>query len=175
MALIKERKSIAPHAYSLIILAILGINGLFTSAAGQDRTGRPSRKHRRAEPKTKSSTPEPMTVILTILSEPAGCQVLLNGEEKGTTNGDGRLEINKLALAVYSVEVRKPGYVSVSRSFQAGTDPPTLQFKLIASLDAEQKTFDGLVSAGQLVGPSSPNALQFVGDLHAKYPDRVEV
>jgi tetratricopeptide (TPR) repeat protein len=116
-----------------------------------------------------------MTVILTILTDPPGCQVLINGEAKGNTNSEGRLIFPRLPLAHYEVEVRKDGFGSMKKGFQAGTESPTLVFKLIASLDDQVNQFNQLVGAGKLTGPESPNAFDLVSGVSAKYPDRAEL
>jgi len=116
-----------------------------------------------------------MTVILTILTDPPGCHVLINGEAKGATNTEGKLVFAKLPIAHYEVEVRKDGFSPMKKGFQAGTESPTLVFKLKASLDDEVGRFNQLVGAGKLTGPESPNAFDLVSDLSAKYPDRSEV
>jgi tetratricopeptide (TPR) repeat protein len=116
-----------------------------------------------------------MTVILTILTDPPGCQVLLNGEAKGSTNSDGKLVFAKLPIAHYDIEVRKAGFGPMTKGFQAGTESPTLVFKLKASLDAEVSQFNQLVAAGKLTGPESPSAFDLLTDLSVKYPDRAEV
>jgi tetratricopeptide (TPR) repeat protein len=116
-----------------------------------------------------------MTVILTVLTDPPGCQVLINGDSKGVTNAEGKLVFTKLPLAHYDVEVRKDGFSTMKKGFQAGSESPTLVFKLIASLDDEVSQFNQLVGAGKLMGPDVPNAFDFLSSLSAKYPDRPEV
>src|SRR5262249_8855859 len=142
--------------------------------SAQDPNGRPS-SSRRKKPSAKSVVPEAMTVILTILTDPPGCRVLINGEAKGTTNSEGKLVFPKLPLAHYEVEVRKDGFGSMKKGFQAGTESPTLVFKLKASLDDEVSRFNQLAAASRLIGPESPNAFDLLNDLSAKYPDRPEV
>jgi tetratricopeptide (TPR) repeat protein len=116
-----------------------------------------------------------MTVILTILTDPPGCQVLINGEAKGVTNSEGKLVLAKVPLAHYDVEARKDGFSSMKKGFQAGTESPTLVFKLQANLDNEVNQFNELVASAKLTGPESPNAFDLLSDLSAKYPDRAEV
>jgi tetratricopeptide (TPR) repeat protein len=101
--------------------------------------------------------------------------VLINGEAKGATNSEGKLILTKLPLAHYDVEVRKDGFGSMKKGFQAGTESPTLVFKLIANLDDQVSRFNQLIEASRLTGPQSPNAFDLVADLSAKYPDRTEV
>jgi tetratricopeptide (TPR) repeat protein len=144
----------------------------------QDPTGRPSSgstPSRRRKPPVKPVVPEPMTVILTILTEPSGCQVLINNEDKGLTSAEGKLVLSKLPMAHYDIEVRKEGFEAMKKAFLAGTDSPTLVFKLRASLDNEVSQFNQLVAAAKLTVPESPNAFDLVSDLSAKYPDRAEV
>lgn len=145
-----------------------------TICTAQDANGRPS-SSKRKKPSGKPGVPEAMTVILTILTDPPGCQVLLNGEAKGTTNSEGKLVFAKLPIAHYDVEVRKNGFGPMKKGFQAGTESPTLVFKLKASLDEEVGQFNQLVAAGKLTGPESPNAFDLVTDLSTKYPERSEV
>src|SRR5262245_33532029 len=141
----------------------------------QDPTGRPSSSSRRKKAPSKAAVPESMTVILTILTDPPGCQVLINGEAKGATNAEGKLVFPKLPIAHYEVEVRKDGFGSMKKGFQAGTESPTLIFKLKLSLDEEVSQFNQLVAAGKLTPPDSPNAYELVNSLSAKYRDRPEV
>ncbi|HYL99907.1 MAG TPA: tetratricopeptide repeat protein, partial [Blastocatellia bacterium] len=75
----------------------------------------------------------------------------------------------------YKVAVRKAGFISANKSFQTGSDTPTLVFKLRADLDDQVKQFDALVVSGKLIGPGTPNAFDFVRELASKYPDRPEV
>src|SRR5262249_10318397 len=141
--------------------------------SAQDPTGRPSSRRKKAP--AKPVVPEAMTVILTILTDPPGCQVLMNGEVKGKTNAESKLVFTKLPLAHYDVEVRKDGFGSMKKGFQAGSESPTLVFKLKASLDDLVSQFNQLIAAGKLTGPESPNAFELVNDLLPKYPDRPEV
>src|SRR5262245_58091106 len=92
--------------------------------SAQDPNGRPSSSSRRKKPPAKPVVPEAMTVILTILTDPPGCQVLINGEAKGTSNAEGKLVFTKLPVAHYDVEVRKDGFSSTKKGFQAGTESP---------------------------------------------------
>lgn len=152
---------------------------LASTAYAQDPTGRPtgssssSKKHK---PKSKTPvTPEKVTVLLTVVTDPPGCQVFLNGEEKGVSDDEGKLKIDKLDLGNYTVEARKDGYMPEKKPFQAGEGTPTLVFKLTVSLDEQTQQFDQLVVGGKLAPPASPNAFDLVQDLAAKYPDRTEV
>jgi hypothetical protein len=120
---------------------------LVTAVSGlaQDPTGRPkesppantpnplsTNKPATARPKKsgRPATPPPATVRLTILTEPPDSAVLINGNKRGVTNAEGKIEFAKLALGQYKVEVRKEGFVSASKIFNAGPDSPTLVFKL---------------------------------------------
>ena len=47
--------------------------------------------------------------MLTVLTEP-GSEIYVNGEARGITNSEGKVQFDKLALGHYSIEVRKePG------------------------------------------------------------------
>jgi tetratricopeptide (TPR) repeat protein len=91
------------------------------------------------------------------------------------TNGEGKIQIEKLALGSYSIEARKDGYVSSIRGFQAGPEAPTIVFKLQPDISGFTKQFDELVAAGKIAGPETPNALAVVNELAGKYPDRPEL
>jgi tetratricopeptide (TPR) repeat protein len=114
------------------------------------------------------------TVILTVLTEPPLAAVYINGERRGATNGEGRIQFEKLPVGHYSVEVKKEGYHPMLRGFEAGSESPTLVFKLEPNLEDILKEFDGLVAAGKLSGPNSPNAMELIERLSAKYPGRPE-
>jgi tetratricopeptide (TPR) repeat protein len=119
--------------------------------------------------------PQPITVILTVLTDPPGSSVILNGDDRGVTSEEGKIQFEKLALGQYTVEVKKAGFRPASRVFQAGTDSPTLVFKLEPDLDDVVKEFDSLVSQGKLAGAESPNAYELVGRVSSEHPDRPEV
>jgi tetratricopeptide (TPR) repeat protein len=85
------------------------------------------------------------------------------------------MQFEKLPLGRYTVEVRKDGYRPALRGFQAGTDSPTLVFKLEPSLDDVAKEFDSLVQGGKLVGPETPNASDLFASIAVKYPDSPEL
>jgi len=160
---------------SLAILIVIPITCL-----GQDPSGRPPEGPSRNPKRTPKRTPPkpdpgPITVILTVLSDPPDSAVFLNGEPRGATNGEGKIQLDKLPLGSYSVEVRKDGYKSMLRPFQAGSDSPTLVFKLEPNLEDAVKQFDALVASGKLAGPASPNAFDLTDGLTAKFPDRPEV
>jgi tetratricopeptide (TPR) repeat protein len=122
----------------------------------------------------KTPPPAP-TVIFTVLSEPAGSEVFLNGNRRGTTNAEGKFVIDKLALGQYTVEVKKEGYHPSSQIFNAGTESPTLVFKLEPALEDALKEFDALIAAGNLMGTDQLNALHMVTQLSTKYPARPEI
>src|ERR1044071_9696706 len=154
--------------------------GVLVPGVGQDPAGRPTvnpTKSPKKPPKRPPTRPEPqpVTIMLTVLTEPPESTVLINGEARGTTNGEGKLSIDKMPLGRYSVEVRKDGFNPMLRAFQAGTDSPTLVFKLEPNFDAYVQQFDSLTSQGKLAGPDSPNALELVTGLINKFPERPEV
>jgi lipoprotein NlpI len=142
----------------------------------QDPTGRPTRPSKKPAKTTPRRTEAaPATVTLTVLTDPPEASVLVDGEERGASNGEGRLVIDRLRLGHYGIEVRKEGYRPMTRGFNAGTEAPTLVFKLEPDLDPFVAQFDQLVTAGKLTGPDSPNALAIVNDLSTRFPERPEV
>jgi tetratricopeptide (TPR) repeat protein len=143
-----------------------------TRGRPQDPTGRPESKNKGKKP-PKPLTP--LTVILTVLTDPPGSQVLINGEDRGVSNDEGRLTLDKLPLGHYDVEVRKEGFELVKRGFEAGRDSPTLVFKLAPDFDSAAKEFDPLIAAGKLTGPDTPNAFELVSRLSNSFGDRPEV
>ena len=158
-------------------LAVLLVLALTASGLAQDPTGRPDPKGKKPpvkKPPVKTE-PVPITVTLTVLTTPPGSTVLVNGEERGVTNGDGKIQFEKLPLGHYSVEVRKVGYNPMLRGFEAGTESPTLVFKLEPNLDDHIRDFNGLVSSGKLAGPASPNAFELLEKLTMTYGDRAEI
>lgn len=160
---------------SVVLAAALG-----ATVYGQDPSGRPTDPKGKKPPTTGkrpgATTPETKaTVLLTVLSDPPGSNVFINGEARGKTNAEGKLVLEKLVMGHYSVEVRKEGFASMVRGFEAGADQPTLLFKLEANFDDVNKEFDSLVQDGKLVGPETPNAFELVGRLVKKYPDRPEI
>lgn len=162
-------------AVSLLLLLTLVC---VTAAYAQDPSGRPNPKGKK--PATKKNPmpkgePQPLTVTLTVLTDPPASLVFLNGQSRGATNDEGKIQIDKLPLALYSIEVRKEGYRSLARGFQAGSDSPTLVFKLEVDLEPQLKEFDSLMAAGKLAGPETPNALEFLGTLTKRYGERAEV
>jgi len=145
----------------------------------QDPTGRPTDPKNKKNPGTTKKQPvkpaEPFTVTLTVLTTPPGTTVLVNGEERGVTNEEGKLQVDKLPLGHYNIEVRKEGFNNLAKGFEAGTESPTLVFKLEPRLDDYIKEFNGLVTAGKLTGPASPSAFELLEKLSTTYPNRPEV
>jgi tetratricopeptide (TPR) repeat protein len=176
-----RKKSLSRLFASLVTLIIF--SAFVTSAVGfgQDPTGQPtgSSKGGGKKPPKKPSgppaKPDPFTVTLTVFTDPPEASVYINGEPRGVTNGEGKIQFEKLALGSYSIEARKDGYVSAIRGFQAGPEAPTLVFKLLPDVSGYIKQFDELVATGKIAGPESPNALEVVNDLAGKYPDRPEL
>jgi tetratricopeptide (TPR) repeat protein len=136
------------------------------------RPGKPSKKPAKTPPRRTDATPA--TVTLTVLTDPPESSVLVEGEERGASNAEGRLVLDKLRLGHYSIEVRKDGYRAMTRGFNAGTEAPTLVFKLEPDLDPKVAQFDQLINAGKLIGPDTPNALEIVNDLKTRFPERPE-
>jgi hypothetical protein len=106
-------------------LAVLLVSALAVVGFSQDPTGRPDPKKKppvtTKKPPVKVE-PVPVTVTLTVLTTPPESAVFVNGEERGVTNGEGRIQFDKLPLGHYSIEVRKEGYNTISRGFEAGTE-----------------------------------------------------
>src|SRR5262249_56362563 len=96
----------------------------------------------------------------------------INGDKRGTTNGEGKAVFDKMPLAQYTVEVRKAGFRNASKPFTAGTDSPTLVFKLEPDLDAPIKQAESLIAAGSLLGNSQPNGLAVVHEFSTKVPNQ---
>src|SRR5437868_4414824 len=146
----------------------------------QDPTGRPTDARPTKPSKKPTKTPPrrveagPATVTLTVLTDPPEAAVFVEGEPRGTSNGEGRLVLERLRLGHYTIEVRKDGYRVATRGFNAGTEAPTLVFKLEPDLDPLVAQFDQLMTAGKLLGPDSPNALEVVNDLATRFPERPE-
>src|SRR5215510_11752311 len=83
---------------------------LLVSALAQDPTGRPTGTKGKPTPgKSKPTTkePPPVTVMLTVLTEPPESAVFINGEQRGVSNSDGKIQFDKLPLSHYTIEVRK--------------------------------------------------------------------
>ncbi|HEX8185899.1 MAG TPA: tetratricopeptide repeat protein [Blastocatellia bacterium] len=175
------KKSILTFFMRLAIFSSLLMATLVATSVAQDPSGRPTdtpSKGKRPPTKRNPSTradPTPITVTLTILTDPPESSVYINGESRGVTSAEGKIQLEKLALGRYSVEVRKDGYNSMIRGFQAGSESPTLVFKLEPNLEEYVKEFDALTASGKLTGPESPNAFEIVNTLSTKFPSRPEV
>jgi len=104
-----------------------------------------------------------------------GAAVLINGDRRGVTDSEGKFQIDKLALGQYSVEVRKDGFRPAVRGFQAGSEAPTIVFKLEPDLDRYVTEFDALLQDGKLTGPESPNAFEVLQRLASAHPDEPQV
>ncbi|MEK6324880.1 MAG: tetratricopeptide repeat protein [Acidobacteriota bacterium] len=163
----------------LTILAVLLVVALPAGSLAQDPSGRPpNRNSKKPPPKVKppkTIEPQPITVTLTVLTDPPECAVFVNGEARGVTNAEGKVQFEKLAVGHYSIEVRKDGFNTITRGFEAGTEAPTLVFKLEPKLDDYIKEFNALLGAGKLAGPESPNAFELVTKLATAYAGRPEV
>jgi tetratricopeptide (TPR) repeat protein len=162
---------------ALTLVAVL-LAGAISALAGQDPTGRPSTpppKHKKPATTKPKDSPEPITVTLTILTQPPGSEVFVNGESKGTTDQDGKIQIAKMSLGHYAIEVRKGGFVTSARDFEAGPEAPTLVFKLIADITDKLKQFDVLMTSGNLIGPAGASAFDVADELEKSAPDRPEV
>jgi tetratricopeptide (TPR) repeat protein len=163
-----------------VLAASLLISVLVSTAAAQDPTGRPSDpsaggSKRKKKPKPEDTTPEAITITLTVLTQPGGCEVYINGNPRGTSDADGKIQFNKLAQGHYTIEARKAGFVAGSREFEAGSEAPTVVIKLAADLGDKLKQFDSLMLAGTLIGPASPSAFDIADELGKSFPDRAEV
>jgi tetratricopeptide (TPR) repeat protein len=156
---------------------------LSTLCFAQDPSGRPTEPPPTKGPQPTKKPPRkppvrvdpgPITVTLTVLTEPPESEVYINGDKRGVTNAEGKIQFEKMALGHYSIEVRKDGFNTSIRGFQAGSESPTMKFTLEVSLEKYTKQFDSLVSAGKLAGPESPNALEVVEEAASKLPGRPE-
>ena len=166
--------------FALLTIMVFALAGIFTpTVLGQDPTGRPKTPRTRPKPPPKKppAKPEPteITVILTVLTDPPECTVYINGNARGLTNSEGKTVFEKVPVGHYSVEVRKEGFLPMVRGFNAGTDSPTLVFKLEADLEIVVQEFNSLLDAGKLAGPDSPNALQVLNATAEKFPGRPEI
>jgi tetratricopeptide (TPR) repeat protein len=146
----------------------------------QDPSGRPTERGPKSPKKPVKTPPRradngPATVTLTVLTDPPESNVLIDGEQRGASNAEGRLVIERLRLGHYTIEVRKDGYRAMTRGFNAGTEAPTVVLKLEPDLDPFVAQFDALVAAGKLIGPDSPTAMDIVSDLSTRFPERPEV
>jgi tetratricopeptide (TPR) repeat protein len=164
----------------LAVVSTLLMVGFVTTGVGQDPSGRPTEPSSKGKKPPNKRTPAarvdpgPITVTLTILTDPPESTVYLNGESRGVTSAEGKFQIDKLSLGRYSVEVRKDGFAPMTRGFQAGSESPTLVFKLEPNLEDVIKEFEALTASGKLTGPESPNAFEVVNNLSTKYPSRPE-
>jgi Flp pilus assembly protein TadD len=161
---------------SLVVVGSL-LMGSSERAFAQNPSGRPSdrrRPPRRTQP-PKPAEPQVSTVILTILSTPPEAAVYLNGDKRGVTNAEGKISFEKLPYGHYSVEVRKEGYHPMLKGFEAGSESPTLVFKLEPDLTDFLKEFDSLTAAGKLTGPETPNAMELIDRLSRTFPGRPEI
>ena len=165
------------------ILLLLSCLTLVNPVQAQDPSGRPTDPKsegkkagkKPVKPPVRRADPPPATVTLTVLTDPPDVAVLVEGEDRGASNGEGKLVIERLRLGHYTIEARKDGYRPMTRGFNAGTEAPTVVFKLEPDLDPYVSKFDSLVGAGKLVGPDSPNALEVVTTVQARFPERPEV
>ena len=129
-----------------LVASVVFVAALCGAVYGQDPSGRPPDPRGKKPPTGKRTPPETRaSVLLTVLSDPPGSSVFINGEARGTTNAEGRVVLERLPLGHYSVEVRKDGFNSMVRGFDAGSDQPTLVFKLVARFDDVTKE---LLAAG---------------------------
>ncbi len=150
-------------------------------ARAQDPSGRPKEEPTvKGGGKTGGSSKRqpkvtPLTVILLVITDPPESAVFLNNEERGVSNAEGKLQLDKLPAGYYTVEVKKDGYNPLVRGFDAGHQTPTLVFKLEPKLDDFLKEFNTLIAAGKLVGPESPNAFDVVKRLDSSFPNRPDV
>lgn len=160
-------------------LVLLTVSMLAMWGFAQDPTGRPPDPKGKKPTTTPVKKPpvkaEPITITLTVLTTPHECAVFINGEQRGVTKGDGKVQFEKLAQGHYSIEVRKDGYTPMLRGFDAGTESPTLVFKLEPKLDDYIREFNSLIGSGKLAGPQTPNAFELVEKLAITYGDRAEV
>lgn len=160
------------------LVTVLLVVAAPASSLVQDPSGRPpDPKSKKTPPKPKGTKtePQPMSITLTVLTDPPESAVFINGEERGVTNGEGKVQFEKLALGHYNIEVRKDGFNKMARGFEAGTEAPTLVFKLEPKLDDYIKEFNALIGAGKLAGPESPNAFELLSKLTTNYGGRPEI
>jgi Flp pilus assembly protein TadD len=170
-----DKKSLLASLSRLTSLAVV-LLALSVAGFGQDPSGRPTDpKGKKTTKKTGKVEPQPITIMLTVLTDPPESEVYINGEKRGVTNSEGKIQLDKLALGHYSIEVRKEGYSAMLRGFEAGTESPTKVFKLEPKFDDYIKQFNSLVAAGKLAGSEPPNAVELVQSLATKFPNRPEV
>jgi len=176
--MLSNRPLLASFAYKTALMLSM-VFAISVAVFAQDPTGRPKDPKKKTTPGSTKKQPvkplEPPSVTLTVLTTPVGSTVLINGEERGVTSAEGRVQFDKLPLGHYNIEVRKDGYNAVTKGFEAGTEAPTLVFKLEPKLDDKIREFNDLVTAGKLTGPSSPNAFELLEKLSTEYGNRPEV
>ncbi len=171
-----DKKSLFPSRSRLTAFLVVLLLALSVASFGQDPSGRPTEtKGKKTTKKPGKVEPQPATIMLTVLTDPPESEVYVNGEQRGVTSAEGKIQFDKLALGHYSIEVRKEGYTGMLRGFEAGTESPTVVFKLEPKLDDYVKQFNSLVASGKLAGPDSPNALELVQNLATRFPARPEV
>ena len=173
------KRTVPASLIQRITLSFLLVLAMTAVGLAQDPTGRPDPKGKKPPVNTKKqpskTEPGPITVTLTVLTTPPESTVVVNGEERGVTNNEGKIQFEKLPLGQYSIEVRKDGYNSLVKPFTAGIESPTVVFKLEPKLDDHIREFNGLVASGKLAGPTSPNAFELLEKLAVTYGDRAEV
>jgi PEGA domain len=179
--MVHDRSSILTALVRVAAVCFLLMAVFVTATVAQDPSGRPTgpttpKGGKKSPPRRTPARvdPGPITVTLTVLTDPPESAVFINGESRGVSNAEGKIQIDKLSLGRYSIEVRKEGFSPMARGFQAGSESPTLVFKLEPALDEFVKEFDSLVASGKLTAPDSPNAFEVVNNLLTKYPARPE-
>ena len=171
-----DKKTLLAALFRLASFAVVLLLALSVDSFGQDPSGRPTEtKGKKTTKKPGKVEPQPPTIMLTVLTDPPESEVYVNGEQRGVTNAEGKIQFDKLALGHYSIEVRKEGYSAMLRGFEAGTESPTVVFKLDPKFDDYVKQFNSLLASGKLAGPDSPNAFELVQNLATKFPARPEV
>jgi tetratricopeptide (TPR) repeat protein len=183
-----QRRRLTPFASLLLVFCFTSL----VPAWAQDPSGRPTEPKQdpsgrpteprgtrppRKPPKTspRRSDAGAATVTLTVLTDPPQSNVLVDGEQRGASNAEGKLVLERLRLGHYMIEARKEGYRAMTRGFNAGSEAPTIVFKLEPDLDPFVAQFDALVASGKLIGPDSPSAIEVVNDLTTRFPERPEV
>src|SRR5712691_12138710 len=116
----------------LVLTSVLAAPALAQDPSGRPLPGKGKRPPKKAPPK---ADPLPVTVTLTLMTDPPGSSVYINGLARGVSNSEGKVVLEKLPVGRYSVEVRKEGYRPMLRGFEAGSDSPTLLFKLDVDFD----------------------------------------
>jgi len=170
-----KRAAMERRTMGMVILVFVCIFSSVGAVTAQDPAGRPTIPNRRKKPPAKPKPVPDNTITLTVMSQPPECQVFINGEDRGRTDTEGKIVISKLPSGHYTVEVRKAGFIASSKGFEAGTEQPTLVFKLIESTEADVKRYESLVASGKLTRPDDPNAVDYIRDLSSRFPDRSEI